>query len=448
MERVLAAIREATRGTAYEGDLFLVGGFVRDELLGLPPKDDVDLVTRGDAPALARMLFEKGVSEIAPVTYERFGTAMILVQGVNVELITARRESYDAISRKPHVETASYEEDAQRRDITVNTLMRGLHDGELRDPLGLGLPDLEAKLLRTPIDPRQTFRDDPLRMLRVVRFRGKLGFAPAPGLYEAIREERERLDIVSRERIRDELVKMLAHPSGQDALEELRQLGLLERFAPELLPMVGCTQGHFHHLDVWHHSLLVMRQAGIGDLTLTLAALLHDVGKPATRFVDGEGHIRFFGHESVGAEIAATLLRRLKFSEAEIEDVVRLVRHHMRLGSSPEFSAAAARRLMRDLGDDVERLLALVEADASSLAPGVRALDLDPIRARLAEVQVATPREQLESPLSGQQIMAIRGLAPGPEVGRLKGALLELVLEGELAPGDVEGATERLKRGL
>lgn len=441
----LAAVRQATLGTPFEGDLFLVGGAVRDDLLGLPVQADFDLVTRGSSAELAHLLFQKRISEIEPVTYERFGTAMVRVEGLDVELVTARRESYEAGSRKPTVQAATYEEDAARRDFTVNTLMRGLHDGELRDPLGKGLEDLESKTLRTPLDPVETFRDDPLRMLRAVRFRWKLGFEPAPGLYDAIRQERERLKIVSFERIRDELMKMFARPTGPDALGEMMALGLVEIFAPEFLPMVGCTQGSYHHLDVWDHSLLVMRNAGVGDEVLTLAALLHDVGKPPTRMLDDKGHIRFFGHESVGAEMTHAILRRLKFPQREIDTVARLVRHHMRLGSSPVFTSAAARRLIRDLDGDVERLLRLVEADACSLAPGVRAMDLAPIRERIREVSEDTPRDRLESPLTGEQIMSLRGLPPGPEVGRLKNALTEMVLEGTLRPDDVEGAMRELE---
>jgi poly(A) polymerase len=444
MHYALVRIRQATLGTPFEGDLFLVGGAVRDEALGLPVKADFDLVTRGSSAELAHLLRERGLSDIEPVTYERFGTAMVRVEGIDVELVTARRESYEAGSRKPTVEAATYEEDAARRDFTVNTLMRGLHDDVLRDPLGTGLADLKAKVLRTPLDPEETFRDDPLRMLRAVRFRWKLGFAPAPGLYESIRATRERLRIVSMERVRDELLKMLAAPTGPDALQDLMDLGLIEIFAPELVPMVGCTQGTFHHLDVWDHTLLVMRNAGVEDEALTLAALFHDVGKPPTRQLDDEGNIRFFGHESVGAEMTRAILRRLKFPQREIDVVARLVRNHMRLGSSPNFTASAARRLLRDLGEDVDRLVCLVEADASALRPGVRVMDLDPIRARIAEVSAATPHERLESPLSGEEIMAIRELPPGREVGRLKQALTEMVLDGALAPDDKDGARAAL----
>jgi poly(A) polymerase len=432
----LEAIRESVRGSEFENDLWVVGGAVRDELLGMTHEADFDLVTRGDSAKLARLLHEAGVSAIPPVTYERFGTAMVRVSDANIEIVTARRESYDPASRKPTVEPASYDEDAARRDFTVNTLMRSLHSGELRDPLGSGLADIKARLLRTPLDPIETFRDDPLRMLRAVRFRGKLGFTAAPELYSAIRAERERLRIVSPERIRDEILKILALPAAPDCLDEMMQLGLFEIIAPEFLPMVDCEQGRFHHLDVWHHSLFVLRNVGPGDPIVSLAALLHDVGKPPTRFIDEAGNTRFFGHESVGAEMSRALLRRWKFSEHDVDAVVRLVRAHMRLGTAPEFTPAAARRLLRDLGDDLPKLLQLVEADANALRPGVRALDLLPIRERIAEVSRATPRASLDSPLTGEEIMAAAGLPPGPEIGRLKKMLTDLVLEGDLAPGD------------
>ena len=439
MDAALDSIRQAVRGTPYADDLYLVGGAVRDGLLGLPPQTDVDLVTTLPVEPLVDLL--RPVSSIAPVVYERFGTAMLRVEATSVELVRARRESYEGGSRKPQVEPATLRDDALRRDFTANAMLRRLLDGELLDPTGRGLDDLRAGILRTPLDPAETFRDDPLRMFRAVRFRWRLGFAPAPGLEDAIRAEAGRLSIVSEERVRDELRKVIAHPTAADAFADLMRLGLLDRIAPELRPMIGCAQGDWHHLDVWDHSLLVLRGvAPRGDETLSLAALLHDVGKPGTRSVDGEGHIRFFGHEEVGARLAEGLLRRLRFSTKEIEPIIRLVRNHMRLGTFDEFSPAAARRLLRDLGDDVERLLRLVDADASALAPGVRKLDLNPIRARLAEVRAATPKETLVSPLTGEEIMALTGLPAGPEVGRLKARLVEAVLDGRLAPGDREGA--------
>jgi poly(A) polymerase len=414
-------------------------------LLGRVHNNDFDLVTRGSSAELARLLFDKRVSTMAPVTYERFGTAMVEVQGVKIEIVTARRESYDPESRKPNVEPATLEEDALRRDFTANALLRNLHTGELYDPLGCGLDDLNARILRTPLDPLATFFDDPLRMLRAVRFRWQLGFDPAPGLYNAVRKEAHRLRIISAERIRDEFMKMLALASSSEALADLMELGLFHEFAPEFEEMVGVEQGDFHHLDVWKHTLLVVKNAGQGDLILSLAALFHDIGKPRTKMVDAEGDIRFFGHESVGAEMTYEVMRRLKFPQRDVDAVTLLVMNHMRLGSSPEFTPAAARRLLRALDTEVPRLLALVEADANALKIGVKALNLEPIRRRLEEVRRATPRASLESPLSGAEIMDILGIPSGPEVGRWKRFLIEKVLEGELSPGDKESAAAVLK---
>lgn len=443
MHPALDQIRQAAVGTPFEGRLWLVGGAVRDELLGRPEPDDYDIVTELSSGDLAALLHEKGVSTLSPVTYARFGTALVRVQGVNVELATARRESYTPDSRKPDVEPATLLEDARRRDFTVNTLMRNLHSGELADLLGTGLRDLHAKVLRTPLDPAATFRDDPLRMLRAVRFVWTLGFKPAEGLYEAIQSGCGRLSIVSGERIRDECVKMLRLADADRALEDLRRSGLLEIFAPELTAMKGVTQGSYHHLDVWDHTLLVVRNAGPEDLTLTLSALLHDVGKPATRSEDS-GDIRFYQHERVGAEMARDLLNRLRFAGDEVEPVVKLVRNHMRLQTTPELSPSAARRLVRDLGPDLDRLLALVDADARGLKPGVKAMDVEAIRRRIEEVRNATPAETLQSPLSGREIMDLLGMEEGPEIGQAKSALLEEVLEGRLAPGERVGATRFL----
>lgn len=447
MHPALEAIRDATKNTPFEGQLWLVGGAVRDELLGRPEPNDYDLVTELSTGDLSKLLYDKGVSTIPPVTYARFGTALVRVAGVDVELATARRESYAPESRKPEVEPATLLEDAKRRDFTVNTLLRNLHSGELSDPLGVGLKDLENKILRTPLDSAATFRDDPLRMLRAVRFVWTLGFQPAPGIYEAITAEKERLKIISGERIRDEFVKMLRLKDADWALEDLRTTGLLDIFAPELAEMKSVTQGSYHHLDVWDHTLLVLKNAGTNDLTVSLAALLHDIGKPKTRSIDEDGDIRFFQHERVGEDMSREILGRLRFSNDEIERVAKLVRNHMRLMTTPELSPSATRRLIRDLGPDLERLLLVVEADVSGLKPGVKAMDIPAIRARIEEVRTATPEETLESPLSGCEIMALTGLPEGKIVGDIKKQLLEAVLEGRISPENKRASAREVFQG-
>lgn len=443
----LQKIADLTRGTEFENDLFAVGGFVRDQLLTGQLGADVDLVTTGDALALAQLIFEAGIATYPPVTYPRFGTALLICDDLQVELVTARSESYDATSRKPSVTKASLREDSLRRDFTCNTLLLGLHDGEIRDPLGTGLTDLEAGVLRTPRPADETFRDDPLRMLRAVRFRWKLAFTPAEGLWDAIRDSRERLRIVSFERIRDELVKMLMHPSAPDALNDLMQSGLFEIIAPEVLPMVDCEQGKWHHLNVWDHTMLVLRNLPAdASLELRLSALFHDVAKPATRSIDAQGNTRFFGHETEGAAMTWEILSRWKFPNRTILRVANLVKGHMRLGTMTQLSQPAARRLVRDFDEDLPLLLDLVEADAGSLRPGVRVMDLAPIRERLAVTALTTPASRIRSPLSGEEIMEILSIGPGPTVGAVQRSLEEQLIDGTIAFGDADAAREWLRR--
>jgi len=452
MHPALEAIRQSTIGTPFENELWLVGGAVRDEMLRIPHDADFDIVLRGSSAELAKFLYKNKVSRIPPVTYERFGTAMVQVENTQIELVTARRESYESGSRKPQVEPATLEEDALRRDFTVNTLMKNIHTDELLDPLGKGVEDLNAKILRTPLDPVATFHDDPLRMLRAVRFRWKLGFEPTKGLYGAVKQEAHRLQIISGERIRDELIKMLIHPTAADAMRDLMKLNLFEQFAPELPPMVGVDQGIYHHLDVWDHSLAVLenvtRASDERPLILRLAALLHDVGKPDTHTVDEQGRIRTLGHEAVGADIAEHLLRRLKFPVQDIDDIALLIKNHTRLGFGPDLTASAARRLVRDLGDLIPTFLALVAADRAAHKPGIKGPNLEQARDMIEQVQRESPRETLVSPLEGGEIMDLLKLPPGPQIGKWKNFLAELVLDGRLKPGDKQEATAALLRAV
>lgn len=445
MNGALDALRDATRGTPYEGRLWLVGGAVRDELLGLPAPTDLDIVTDLDALALAAFVQGRGLCG-PPVVYPRFGTAMVRLAHTNLELVTARRERYAPASRKPDVQPATLLEDAQRRDFTVNAILKNVHSGELADPLGLGVADLRARVLRTPLDPAATFEDDPLRMLRAVRFRRRFDLAPAEGLLAALKASAHRLAIVSAERVRDEFLRMLALPNADACLQDLLDLDLLPFVIPELVDTVGVEQGDHHHRDVWGHTLLVLSATEPDDPTLRLAALMHDVAKPATRSVEPGGRIRFFGHETAGAEVTQTRLRALRFSGDQIEDVVQLVRNHMRLGSAPRFSETAARRLIRAMGPNLDRLFRLVRADIAGHAPGAPMVDVDKIEAIVAKVAAKSPPQSLKSPLSGEQIMAVLGVPPGKAVGEAKAHLTELVLRGEIPPGDEASATKALER--
>jgi poly(A) polymerase len=302
-------------------------------------------------------------------------------------------------------------------------------DGGVHDRLG-GRADLEAGILRTPTDPMRTFTDDPLRMLRAVRFASALGFSLAPDVEPAMRRMSDRLapPVVSAERIADELRKILVTEQPRRALELLDAGGLLEVVLPELARCKGVAQGGFHTHDVYGHTLLTV-QGVAPDLLLRLAALFHDVGKPLTATPDGA----FTGHEVTGARMAASALGRLRFSQREIDPVAELVRLHLRpVYYRSEWSDGAIRRLARDAGQQLERLMALARADvAASAYPEPE--KLDELRTRLDSVLAEQP-SRLAPLVTGEDVMRVRGIGPGPEVGRLKRRLEELVIDGEIAP--------------
>jgi len=406
---------------------WVVGGYVRDLLLGRPhPNPDV-VVEDGDALALARH-FAEVAGAPPPVMFERFGTAQVTLPGRLVEFVTARAESYAPDSRKPDVRPASLEEDLRRRDFTINALLMDL-DGKLEDPLG-GRGDLEARILRTPTDPLRTFADDPLRMLRAVRFAAELGFSFDPSLLPAMRELKARLapPVISIERIADELRKVLASPRPKLGLELLDEGGLLEVILPEIAACKGVPQSGYHTHDVFGHTLLTV-EATPSDLLLRVAALFHDAGKPSTARGDGT----FIGHEEVGAEIARRALERLRFAQKEIDVVVPLVRLHLRpVFYKSEWSDGAVRRLARDAGPLLERLMLLARADiAASAYPEPE--KLDELQARLDSIQAEQP-SRLAPLVSGEEIMRAMGIGPGPEVGRIKRKLEDLVIDGEIPP--------------
>jgi poly(A) polymerase len=406
---------------------WIVGGYVRDVLLERPhPNPDV-VVEDGDALALARHFAEVSGAP-PPVTFERYGTAQVTLPGHLVEFVTARAESYAPDSRKPDVRPATLMEDLQRRDFTVNTLLMDF-DGNIHDRLG-GLADLKAKVLRTPTEPTRTFADDPLRMLRAIRFAAQLGFELAPGLIQAMREMRARLTppVISAERIADELRHMLESERPKLALELLDEAGLLEVILPEIAACKGVPQSGYHTHDVFGHTLLTV-QATPPDLLLRIAALYHDAGKPATAKGDGT----FLGHEEVGAVIARAALERLRFSQKDVEVVTRLIKLHLRpVFYRSEWTDGAVRRLARDAGPLLGRLMLLARADiAASAYPHPE--KLDELQARLDSVMAETP-SRLESLISGEDIMRAMGIGPGPEVGRIKQRLEELVIDGELPP--------------
>lgn len=454
-QRTLGRLREATRRSQYEGRLYLVGGLLRDRALGLPLSNDLDLVLEGDAVELARFFYRRGVAQHAPVEYPRFGTAMIHVAdplaphapGSAVEFVSARAESYQPDSRKPQVRQGTLQDDVYRRDFTINTLLENLHTGEILDLTGRAYADLNAKILRTPLEPRITFFDDPLRMLRAVRFAARFEFEIEETTWQAICEEAERLrpPQIAHERIREEFVKIAKLPGHRfrRGMELLLESNLLSKFLPQMLPMIGCTQGSWHRYDVWTHTLVAIESLpDTAPLETRLGLLWHDIGKPETRTETPEGAIHFYGHPKAGAERARAIMNHLKFPNDEIRDVVTLVEKHMRLGEwKPDWSDAAVKRLIRDCGPYLDALFTLTRCDQlAATIPAEEAVDLPALRARIDALNALSNVVQIDSPLDGNAIMATLNTPPGPHLRDAKEFLINEVLEGRLGEHDTEAA--------
>ena len=462
MDQVLESLRRTTEGSRYEGKLYLVGGAVRDNYLHRErkalseqarqeprtPDEDIDIVLEGDAGELASFLHDKGIAEHAPVTYPRFGAAMITVAGRQVELVGARKESYERESRKPVTQPGTLLDDVARRDFTINTLLENLHTGEVHDHTGLAIRDIQDRVIRTPQDPRVTFDDDPLRMLRAVRFAARFEFTIHPDTYAALSEMATRLGIISGERIRDEFCKTLMSPNAIWGLETLRETGLLEQFAPELVAMCGVTQNVYHIYDVWTHTMKTLESIPVErGMILRLSALFHDVGKAETRTVDEKGQVHFYHHQTVGARIARRVMRRLRFANAEIDRVAFLISMHLRVGEyDHQWTDAAVRRLIRDAGDHLEDAIRLTQADKAAANPDMPSADLGALREHIEKVKRELAGRRLASPLSGGEIAELLGIEPGPRVGEIKKYLEGEVVEGNLAPGDKTAARELIIR--
>jgi poly(A) polymerase len=444
LDDLLAGIRDAAARLHVEP--YMVGGFVRDRLLGNEGKDIDLLVVEDGAVELLRSVARR-FDWPPPQVFERFGTAQIRGDGFVVEAVRARAERYDPASRKPEVTAGTLEEDIWRRDFTVNTLCQTL-DGEVLDITGRGLDDLRAGVLRTPLDPRETFSEDPLRMYRAARFVAQLGFTLAEGVLDAMREVAPRAEILSVERVSEELRRLLISPHPRAGLEVLRHSGLMHVHLAELLDMVGVEQSGYHVFDVYDHTLVALEHAP-RDLLTRVAVLMHDVGKPATHAIAPDGRHTFHDHPDVGARIAENVLQRLRFGNGEIDAVTALVRLHLRpiQYEATTFSDAAVRRLMRDAGELRPRLLDVARADTRASAfPDTDGIDeLEQRMARL-DAEAGGAAKPFDSPLDGEEIMAMAGgRRPGPWVGAAKRALSDAVVEGEVPAGDREAARRWLR---
>lgn len=432
---------------------YVVGGYVRDRLLGRPTKD-IDVVCVGDGIRLAEAVSGRLSPRPKVVVYRRFGTAMLRCDGIEIEFVGARRESYSPDSRKPDVEQGSLEDDQNRRDFTINALAVSLNEdtfGQILDPFN-GLAHLEQKLIKTPLDPGQTFSDDPLRMMRAVRFATQLGFTIDPETLRGIREHRSRLHIVSKERITTEVGKILMTPTPSVGFRLLFDTGLLHLFFPEMVALQGVddVSGRAHK-DNFYHTLEVLDNVcrRSPNIWLRWAAVLHDIAKPATKKYSPEHGWTFHGHEWLGAKMVPKIFRNLRLPlGAEMEFVQKMVMLHLRPISltKEEVTASAVRRLLFDAGPDIEDLMRLCESDITTKNPRKMARYLEGyeyLKERMAEVSEADRLRLWQPPITGDVIMETFGIQPSREVGVVKNAVREAILEGEIE-NNFEAGFERM----
>lgn len=426
-------------------ELYAVGGCVRDWLLGRDV-GEYDLAT--DArPAAIRTLLEAAHPDAMYSMGEKFGTVGAIFHGTRVEITTYRGEWYEPGSRKPHVEFgSSLEEDLKRRDFTVNAIAQEIDTLRLLDPME-GERDLQLRLIRAVGSADDRFRDDPLRLLRAVRFASTLGFKLEPQTADSIRRNAPELNQISRERIRDEMTRMLTGPAPDSAVRQLVELGLMEYILPELLELRAVATGGGKHKDIFEHTLKVLAHTPPG-LVVRWSALLHDIAKPRTvGYKDGKLH--FNGHEQVGAQMSRKMLSGLRYDRPTIDAVQTVVEMHTHVNAySEEWSDGAVRRLVRDAGDALEPLLALSEADITSYHAHKReaaSRRVAELRERIARLEAEASIKALRPPIDGGDLMAMFGRPPGPWIRPIKAYLLDLVIDGALGPDDRETA-ERLVR--
>ncbi len=436
------------RFQAAEHELYLVGGVVRDLVIGrLTPVTNFDFATDALPAETSRLL--RGWAEAQYLVGVRFGTVGARRHGTLLEITTFREERYPDDERKPAVSFAKdIQTDLSRRDFTINAMAVRLPDGEFIDPFE-GVKDLAAKRLDTPLDPEIAFSDDPLRMLRAARFVSQFGVTPVPRVVEAIARMRERLRIVSAERIREELEKLLLGESPGAGLALLVETGLAEEFLPEL-PSLQLEQDPVHrHKDVLRHTFAVVERLE-PDPVLRLAGLLHDIGKPSTREITPDG-VSFHHHEVVGARMAEERLRELRYPNAVVEDVRRLVELHLRFhGFGEGWTDAAVRRYVRDAGPLLDKLNQLTRADCTTRDPKRAerfAVLQDELEERIARLAEQENIEAMRPTLDGRQVMERLGLEPGPLVGEALAFLMEIRMErGEIPEDEAYGLLEEWAR--